>query len=314
MDSHVEDVDIVRPPAMVRSCTAAACAAVVGKPGDPFGIAPSRDVLPDAPFYGFITDTDSHAVNKLVSKWISARVDSLNVYLYGTLTPAAPAARVTRPGAVGTPSTASAGVTTQVTGHADGGIADALPVLATVPGYVPAPAVPTVSPPRLTRERAAAPDHTKPFFCHIPSFCIQHKTGNVVEDITKFLGLIGPSFCLASTLSHGDSADELLQCINDYIARNLVPRDPADLHFSAADERDLKFQEEMLERCYVQDTGRDREGKLKVGVDKRREEAEHFLRFFGAPWSDKWGIVHPCPAGRCGKGACADRDKSVERA
>ena len=35
-------------------------------------------------------------------------------------------------------------------------------------------------------------------------FCVQHKTGNVVEEVTKFLGLLSPSFCIASCLSQGD--------------------------------------------------------------------------------------------------------------
>ena len=82
----VTDVDVVRPPALVLRCTAASTAAVVGKPTDPCGIAP--EVLPCAPYYGILTATDSHSVNKKVSKWISAWVDSRNKYSYtsaGTL-------------------------------------------------------------------------------------------------------------------------------------------------------------------------------------------------------------------------------------
>ena len=37
---NVEDTPIIRPPALVKSCTAAASAAVVGQPTDPWGIAP----------------------------------------------------------------------------------------------------------------------------------------------------------------------------------------------------------------------------------------------------------------------------------
>ena len=82
------DVDIVRPPALVMSCTSAACAGVVGQPTDPFGIAPDRKVLPSAAFYGTITSTDSAGVNKLISKWMAVRADNENVYRYGRCFPA----------------------------------------------------------------------------------------------------------------------------------------------------------------------------------------------------------------------------------
>ena len=42
-------------------------------------------------------------------------------------------------------------------------------------------------------------------------FCTQHKTGNVVEEVTKFLGLLSPSFCLASCLSQGVLGEEIEQ-------------------------------------------------------------------------------------------------------
>ena len=78
----VTDVDVVRAPSLVLQCTAATTAAVGGKPADPCGIQP--DVMPSAPYYGILTATDSHSVNKLVSKWISASVDKKNKYSYAT--------------------------------------------------------------------------------------------------------------------------------------------------------------------------------------------------------------------------------------
>ena len=80
----------------------------------------------------------------------------------------------------------------------------------------------------------------------------------------------------------------------------MVVVDPANLDFDTVDRREQRFQRELLERCYVQDTGPDRTGRPKVGVAKRRKEAEDILKFFGAPWTEKWGLVHPCPPGCCG--------------
>ena len=62
----VQDMDIIRPPALMQRCTAETCAGVVGKPDDPFGILPAQGSLPKASLYGFLTATDSASVNKLV--------------------------------------------------------------------------------------------------------------------------------------------------------------------------------------------------------------------------------------------------------
>ena len=74
----MHDTNIIRPPALMLRCTAASCAGVVGQPKDPFGILPDDQTLPKAAYYGLLTATDSHSVNKLVSKFIAAHVDKRN--------------------------------------------------------------------------------------------------------------------------------------------------------------------------------------------------------------------------------------------
>ena len=111
--------------------------------------------------------------------------------------------------------------------------------------------------------------------------------------------MFSPTFCIAATLAYGDTADRLLKQIRDYLSRNLQVVDPATLNFSEDDKRHMSVQEELLERCFVQDTGVDRHGTPKVGVAKRRAEMKVILQFFAAPWTK--GLLHPCPAGCCGK-------------
>ena len=130
----IKDLDIVRPPALVKNCTAEACANVVGKATDPFGIAPDRELLPEAPFYAFITSTDSAATNKKVSKFISHSVAKRNVYVYGTEPPpATPSGAVATPatahGPAEAPATAAGTIATPATAHGP-----------TAPGPVEAPA------------------------------------------------------------------------------------------------------------------------------------------------------------------------------
>ena len=66
----ITDLDIVRPPALVKHCTAEACASVMGKATDPFGIAPD--------LYACLPNTNSHAVNNKVSEFISATIAKRN--------------------------------------------------------------------------------------------------------------------------------------------------------------------------------------------------------------------------------------------
>ena len=89
---------------------------------------------------------------------------------------------------------------------------------------------------------AAVPDDSHPFFVHVASYCTQHKNGAAVEAVTKFLGLLSPAFCLAATLSHGDTSDQLMDSISEYIDRNIVVVDLADIRFTPKPARELEFQ------------------------------------------------------------------------
>ena len=98
------DKHIIRPPALVKSYTAASNAAVVALPTDPFGLVPPKVDLPTATFYGFLAATDSHSVNKLLSKYISAEVDKRNTYIYS------PPPSVPAPGVGGIAASVPAGL------------------------------------------------------------------------------------------------------------------------------------------------------------------------------------------------------------
>ena len=105
---------------------------------------------------------------------------------------------------------------------------------------------PTPAAPGDVLQPAPYPSPNEPFHVHVASFCSQHKTGTAVESITKFLGVLSPSFCLASCLANGDVADKLYIAICDLLDRNMDVCDPAKLAFDAADERELAFQEVLL--------------------------------------------------------------------
>ena len=160
---------------------------------------------------------------------------------------------------------------------------------------------------------------------HLPSFCTQHKTGNVVEAVTKYLDLHKPAFCLASLLAFGDVAEDLGKLLQQVMSTELEIMTPeeATVHGLGPGDDDDIVAAELLEQCYVRPghshlvvssdgsvAGRVDEDKR---VQKRRSEAAELLKFFAGKWSSK-RLVHICPAGCCGAVAKADRELSVLRA
>ena len=69
---HDVDVDIVRSPRLLQAYTAANVWQLVGAADDPASLCPTGNALPDAKFHGRLTASDSHVVNKLVSKYAAS--------------------------------------------------------------------------------------------------------------------------------------------------------------------------------------------------------------------------------------------------
>ena len=280
--SVTEDHDIIRPPALLKNCDAPTCAAVVSQPSDPYGLSPCSEVRPQAAFYGYLSATDSAAVNKKVSKWVAAAVQESNKK-YGHCQHAIVGVTPAPTTALGeetdtdtddesdeddaasdqgdvlghTSNEAAATGTTNATapGNASGATSGAH-VGAAAPKLLPgdgalAAAIDGVVEADVSHGDSAAGDPQKPFAVHLPQYCCQHMTGNVVEACTKFLGVLSPTFCMASCLSHGDIADQLLADVDDYIEKNMEVDDPAERPLAPSEEKELQFQEDLLEACYV---------------------------------------------------------------
>ena len=74
-DGVKEDIDIFRQPTVLPEYTARQCASTLARPEDPTGLCPSSDVLPPAKYVGVLMASDSHAVNKLVSKFTTSQLE-----------------------------------------------------------------------------------------------------------------------------------------------------------------------------------------------------------------------------------------------
>jgi len=152
---------------------------------------------------------------------------------------------------------------------------------------------------------------------HVASMCAQHKTGNAVQQVTEYLGLIRPGFALASCLAAGDIADDLDFDLRVTLEMILEVIDPATLELDAPDEtQHQKLLREIFEQCYVQASGHGTVlGDADVQEQKRRAEADEIVSFFAASRGRR--LRHACPPGCCVPGSvmpAADRAASVKRA
>ena len=128
-------------------------------------------------------------------------------------------------------------------------------------------------------------------FFHLPSYCCQHKTGNVVESVTKYLQVYSPAFCVGSLLVWGDVSDDLCRRIDGIIERELVVVSPEEAAAQSIHTAPCPLGRFLLEHCYVRlgsstspsDTI-DQYGNLRLDIEekqrKRRQEAEELLTFF----------------------------------
>ena len=145
----------------------------------------------------------------------------------------------------------------------------------------------------------------------ISSYCTQHRTGSVCEEIAKQWGLLPPSFCLANRLQYGDFWDDLKEAVRAVLTKYLDCRNPMDqAEHNEEDIRLCGFARALLEICHEarlsdnQDDDDEAIGHVS-GIRRRRVEVKEFLDFH-PPWTGV--LIHPCP-----EGCCRDRSESIDR-
>ena len=151
-------------------------------------------------------------------------------------------------------------------------------------------------------------------------FCTQHKTGSTVEEVTKFLGLLSPSFCIASCLSQGDLGEEVEAKLHSTLDCMLDVVDPTELSeregLSERDKRLVAFSQELMTQCYVNDVQRDQDceddASRSRSFHRHSQQSQEIRSFFPCPWNGR--LIHLCPPGCCGELACADRSLALQKA
>ncbi|CAE7460837.1 unnamed protein product [Symbiodinium sp. CCMP2592] len=114
----------------------------------------------------------------------------------------------------------------------------------------------------------------------IPMLCAQHRNGNVVERITKLLGILPGSYCVAKCTSKGKVFKDLREAVKQQIDKDLVvmSEEPPGLQaeWSSARKQATTFLELML-----QGLG-DAKPEERSGVSQRIKK---FVDFFRGPWT-----------------------------
>ena len=148
---------------------------------------------------------------------------------------------------------------------------------------------------------------------HVTSYCIQHKTGNVVQQVSEYLDLIRPGFALASCFATASIMDKLEFDLRVVLGMQLEVVDPEKTELDAP--ADQSFLRELFEQAYIRVSPPTNCADSQAWENKRREEAEEILFFFSA--SNGRVLRHACPPGCCVPGSTvpvADRGASVARA
>ena len=155
---------------------------------------------------------------------------------------------------------------------------------------------------------------------HVASWCAQHKTCNAMQQVSEYLGLIRPGFCIASCLSVGDIADDLDEHLRQVLEEDLDVVDPATVPLDDDRQRQQDFLLELYEQCHVLASGPDGDTeedrtRIVASSEKRRRDAKETLAFFAAP--GKGRLRHACPPGCCGPadaGPASNRASSLNTA
>ncbi|CAE7538303.1 unnamed protein product [Symbiodinium sp. CCMP2592] len=114
----------------------------------------------------------------------------------------------------------------------------------------------------------------------LPSLCLQHRVGNIVEQLTKFLGNLGGNFSIAKVLNKGNLLKDLRAKADGHIARTLrvLKETPA-----ALTEEWSQAQQEARDLIQLCMSYNDTTDPIRSGT--QREAFQRLADFFNGPWT-----------------------------
>lgn len=111
----------------------------------------------------------------------------------------------------------------------------------------------------------------------LPFLCLQHRTGNVVERVTKFLSVLTGSFAVAKTLRSGFVVKRLACHVRDILREQLVVTDQVP-HGLAAEWASGQV-------CVQRILALVRQGSDEPAEGAALAEHKQFCEFFAGPWT-----------------------------
>ena len=115
----------------------------------------------------------------------------------------------------------------------------------------------------------------------LPNLCIQHRTGNVIEQLTKLLGNLGGNFSVAKVLNKANLLRGLRKRISAKVEKDfaVISRVPAAVQEEwAAGKRQAK---QLVDLCL----SFDEDSPEPARPGSVREAFNHLLEFFDGPWT-----------------------------
>ena len=126
---------------------------------------------------------------------------------------------------------------------------------------------------------ALAPDDV----LFLPTLCAQHRNGNVIERVTKLLGILPGCFAVAKTMKAGAAIRSLTKVLEKVVGATLVVRDeePPGLQDEWAFGRRCASALMALVATNSQHAGA---CGSEEEPNKRAQAIKEFLEFFHGPW------------------------------
>ena len=115
----------------------------------------------------------------------------------------------------------------------------------------------------------------------LPHLCIQHRTGNVIEQLTKLVGTLGGNFSVAKVLNKANLLRGLRKRVSDRVRSDLVivPEMPAAAHEEWSEGK--RTAKKLVDLCLSFDE--DAEEPARPG--SLRQAFHDLLEFYDAPWT-----------------------------
>ena len=144
----------------------------------------------------------------------------------------------------------------------------------------------------------------------LPSYCLQHHTGNTAAACTSYLNIFTRVWTLHKTFAEGDFMNKLRQHCHEILDDPEEGLEVVDPEVFVLRRGDLSkaFTNSIVNRALP--SFEPEEVQKKKAWQKSRDS---FVDFFPFGWNRERPL-HPCPPGCCGPRACHSRAVSLEKA